>query len=164
MQAGQRVYTCRAAKQKGQLAAHRRDGDTVPVSLRSLFETFAVLRPDQSVAQVDNSPGIYAELDARFDNFKGHVLVAAHAFGNDWPTWEVHPNGDEIVVLLDGTVTLVMRKSDGDETVTLTEPGSYVVIPKNTWHTARVGAPSRMLFITPGEGTDNRETPAAPGD
>ena len=28
-----------------------------------------------------------------------------------------------------------------------------------TWHTARIHAPATMLFVTPGEGTENRGTP-----
>jgi len=40
--------------------------------------------------------------------------------------------------------------------VSLNQVGEYVLVPKNTWHTAKVRKPSRMLFITPGEGTENR--------
>ncbi len=38
---------------------------------------------------------------------------------------------------------------------------TFVVVPKNTWHTAKVHAPTMMLFVTPGEGTENRESPGA---
>ena len=41
----------------------------------------------------------------------------------------------------------------------LDTPGSFVVVPKNTWNTAKVHAPTTMLFVTPGEGTENRESP-----
>jgi hypothetical protein len=34
-----------------------------------------------------------------------------------------------------------------------------VVVPRNTWHTARVSGTTRMLFITPGEGTEIRADP-----
>lgn len=63
-------------------------------------------------------------------------------------------------MILSGKATLVMRTESGDESVVLEVPGSYVVIPHNTWHTARVSQSSRMLFITPGEGTENREEPS----
>jgi hypothetical protein len=42
--------------------------------------------------------------DRRFAGFKGHVLVATFAFDADWPTWERHPAGDELVCLLSGEV------------------------------------------------------------
>jgi hypothetical protein len=40
--------------------------------------------------------------------------------------------------------------------VRLNVPGSYVLIPRATWHTAKVHIPSSVLFITPGEGTQHR--------
>lgn len=38
----------------------------------------------------------------------------------------------------------------------LSEPGTYVLIPRGTWHTATTSEPTRMLFLTDGEGTDHR--------
>lgn len=80
-------------------------------------------------------------------------------FTEDWPTWEIHPAGDELVVLLAGKVDMVLRLADGDRVVPLEHRGA-VVVPRGTWHTARVHAPSEMLFVTPGEGTEN----CAPAD
>jgi hypothetical protein len=65
------------------------------------------------------------------------------------------------VCLLSGRTTLVLFV-DGDlagreKLVELSEPGAYVVIPKGTWHTARTSVNCTMLFITPGEGTQNRK-------
>jgi mannose-6-phosphate isomerase-like protein (cupin superfamily) len=121
-----------------------------------IAKTFAVLRPDLTVAPVDVTPGIYEQLDRDFDNFKGHVLVSTHAFSEDWPTWERHPAGDELVCLLSGEATMVFER-DGKETpVRLSEPGSYVLVPRGTWHTARTSVSTTMLFVTPGEGTENR--------
>jgi hypothetical protein len=34
-----------------------------------------------------------------------------------------------------------------------------VIITKGVWHTARVQAPTTMLFVTPGEGTKNAAAP-----
>jgi mannose-6-phosphate isomerase-like protein (cupin superfamily) len=121
-----------------------------------LAEVFAVLKPDLMVDTVRVTPTIYEELDSRFDQFKNHVLVSEHEFSMSWPAWERHPAGDEIVVLLSGRVEMVMRKDGNDECVSLTEPGSFVVVPAGTWHTARTSVATRMLFVTPGEGTEHR--------
>jgi mannose-6-phosphate isomerase-like protein (cupin superfamily) len=121
-----------------------------------LNDTFAVLKPDLSIEPVAVSPTIYQELDARFDHFRGHVLISLHAFDADWPTWEKHPAGDEVVVLLSGSAKFVLKMPSGEERVELAEPGSCVIVPRDTWHTARVSEPTRMLFVTPGEGTENR--------
>ena len=121
-----------------------------------LAKTFVVLKPDRTTALVDVTPTVYEELDRRFDGFRDHVLVSTYAFDADWPSWERHPAGDEIVCLLSGNVRLVLERDGGEEIVQLSEPGTYVVVPKGTWHTARTSVPTRMLFVTPGEGTENR--------
>lgn len=121
-----------------------------------LQNTFAVIRPDLSVETIDVSATIYQDLDARFDQFRSHQLVSTYEFTEDWPTWERHPQGDEIVILLSGAATMVLQREAGPQFVEMAVPGEYVVVPRNTWHTARVRTATRMLFITPGEGTENR--------
>ncbi len=54
---------------------------------------------------------------------------------------------------------VVLAQDGGDETIRMTEAGTFVIVPKNTWHTARVRRPTVMMFITPGEGTVNSERP-----
>jgi mannose-6-phosphate isomerase-like protein (cupin superfamily) len=124
-----------------------------PLDLES---TFAVLGPGASAVPVAVTPTIYEELDRRFDGFRGHHLVSIYTFTSDWPTWEMHPAGDEVVCLLDGEARMVFDRGGAEETVTLSKAGSYVIVPKATWHTAQVSKSARMLFITPGEGTQNR--------
>ena len=121
-----------------------------------LAEVFAVLKPDLSVDTVPVTPSIYAELDSRFNRFRHHVLISEHEFSESWSTWEQHPAGDEIVVLLSGRAEMVLRQTEGDICAELTQPGSFVVVPAGTWHTARTSVSTRMLFVTPGEGTVNR--------
>lgn len=121
----------------------------------NLNQIFAILKPDLRVETAKVSPTIYEELDAHFDNFKSHVLISSYRFESDWPTWEKHPAGDEVVVLLSGAVRMVLKTDEGEETVELNETGDYLVVPCDTWHTAHVSEPTHMLFITPGEGTEN---------
>lgn len=124
-----------------------------------LADTFAVLTPKLQVKPVKVTPSLYQELDESFSGFAGHVLVSMHEFGEDWPTWEKHPAGDEIVMLLAGKATMILRTDGGDERIELSEPGTYVVVPRDTWHTGHFSERTKMLFMTPGEGTQNRETP-----
>jgi hypothetical protein len=56
---------------------------------------------------------------------------------------------------------MLLRTADGDESIRLEEPGTNVVVARGIWHTAQTSEPTRMLFITPGEGTENRENPTA---
>jgi mannose-6-phosphate isomerase-like protein (cupin superfamily) len=121
-----------------------------------LSSTFVVLEPDQSAALIEVTPTVFEELDRRFEGFKGRVLISSFAFDSDWVSWEMHPVGDEVVCLLSGEVTMVLDRDGVEEIFCLREPGSYVVIPKGTWHTARTSVPSKMLFVTPGQGTENK--------
>jgi len=98
-----------------------------------LASTFVILDRTHAATAVDVTPTIWQELGERFEGFEGRVLVSCFDFDKDWEGWERHPAGDEIA-----------------------EPGSYVVIPKNTWHTAKTSVPTRMIFVTPGKGTGHR--------
>jgi uncharacterized cupin superfamily protein len=128
----------------------------------TLDETFAILKPDLSVATIAVTPSVYAELDARFDHFKSHVLVSSHEFVSDWGLWERHPAGDEVVILMSGAATLRMMVDAGEQVVELRDPGSFAIVPRNTWHTAEIREATRMVFVTPGEGTENRADPLIP--
>jgi hypothetical protein len=121
-----------------------------------LGSTFAVLSPDGAAIPVPVTDTLYEDLDREFDGFSGRYLVSQHSFEEDWPTWEIHPAGDEFVCLLSGAVELVLERDATREISTLEAPMSFVLVPRDTWHTARVKQPSSMLFITPGEGTLNR--------
>jgi mannose-6-phosphate isomerase-like protein (cupin superfamily) len=121
-----------------------------------LASTFVVIDPDHSATPVAVTPTIFEELDRRFDQFKGRLLVSSFSFDQSWSTWEVHPAGDEIVYLLSGEAALVLDRNGTEEIIHLREPGAFAIVPKGTWHTARTSVPTQMLFVTPGQGTDNR--------
>jgi mannose-6-phosphate isomerase-like protein (cupin superfamily) len=121
-----------------------------------LTTTFVVVEPDHSAVPVTVTPAIFEKLDKRFDGFKGRLLVCSFSFDSDWSTWEAHPAGDEIVCLLSGDVRMVLARNGVEEVIHLRDPGSFVIVPKGTWHTARTSVPTKMLFVTPGEGTQNK--------
>ena len=72
-----------------------------------------------------------------------------------WDSWERHPAGEELVVLLGGRVDLI-QEVDGEHPVVELHPGEAVVNPRNVWHTATVHEPGDALFVTPGRGTEHR--------
>ena len=118
-----------------------------------------ILAPDGSGTNKSVTPNFYQELDTEFSNFGGHVLVQTFTFDEPWPTWEMHPEGDEFVYLLAGDTDFLLREGSAERRVRVSEPGTYVVVPKGAWHTARPHAATTMLFVTPGEGTLNAESP-----
>ena len=82
-------------------------------------------------------------------------LISEYEFTTDWPTWEMHPHGDEFVYLLAGSVELLLEESTGVKSLALRGTGA-VIVPRGIWHTAKVHAPSRMLHVTLGAGTETR--------
>jgi mannose-6-phosphate isomerase-like protein (cupin superfamily) len=121
-----------------------------------LKSTFVVIEPDQSALPVDVTPTLYEELNARFDGFSGRLLVSSFSFDSDWSSWEMHPAGDEIVCLLSGEAEMILEHSGARDSMSLREPGSYVIVPKGTWHRAKTKVATNMLFVTPGQGTNHR--------
>ncbi|MFH9138131.1 cupin domain-containing protein [Streptomyces sp. NPDC017524] len=78
-------------------------------------------------------------------------------FDGDGPGdhWERHPAGDELVVCLQGSVT-VTRDADGvPERVTL-RPGEATVNPAGVWHAVDMAGSASILTVTAGLGTDHR--------
>lgn len=122
----------------------------------SLKSTLIVITPNQSTIPINVSPSFFEDLDKNFDTFQNHLLVSCLSFDCDWPNWEIHPEGDEIVYLLSGKTEILLEKDTKIETLEVSEPGSYIIIPKNTWHRAKTKVPTTMIFITPGQNTKNK--------
>ena len=129
------------------------------MNLFNLTTERAIFTPGLDVKTKALSPAFYPELEAEFNGFAGHVLISQHHFAEDWPTWEVHPAGDEFVTLITGDITLVLWQDQQEHALRLSTPSDFVIIPRGVWHTARVQAPTTMLFVTPGEGTKNAAAP-----
>lgn len=122
-----------------------------------LSSTYLRLQTDAAIEPLPVDEKFWQRLaGGELGDFHNEYLVTSFAFDADWPTWERHPKGDEMVCLLSGAVTLVLERDGHRSEVELSEPGSYVIVPRGAWHTARVRAAARMLFITAGEGTEIR--------
>ena len=125
----------------------------MPTSRKSIDELFVVIDSDKNVHLEIADAELYSRLEANYSGFKGCELISCHSFEKDWDSWENHPHGDEVVLLLKGNVTFLLQLDDGQRSIVLGQMGDYTIVPKNTWHTAKVHSPSKVLFITPGEGT-----------
>ncbi len=97
----------------------------------------------------------YAAYGARHasDGVEGR-LVSMHTFGT-WDAWEMHPNGEELVVCVEGRIELT-QEIDGDTRSVKLKPGEAVINPRGVWHTADVDGEATALFITAGVGTEHR--------
>jgi len=96
-----------------------------------------------------------AEYEA--DGREGRLVMIGPADAT-WTSWERHPAGDEVVVVLSGHQTLI-QEIDGEQRRIDLRAGHAVINPRGVWHTADVHEPGSALFITPGLGTEHRPRP-----
>lgn len=127
-----------------------------------LTEQVIVLDSALRCQRRENGPALYQQLDADFAGFAGCSLIAEHRFEADWNCWEMHPAGDEVLYLLQGAAEILLQQADGSvQSHAFDVPGSTLIVPRGVWHTARVAQLCRILFITPGAGTQNADKPPA---
>jgi mannose-6-phosphate isomerase-like protein (cupin superfamily) len=118
-----------------------------------LETTYLVLADGPDARRIEVGPDFWQTIEQR-DDLAGR-MVAVFRYDADWNSWEVHPDGDEIVVLLSGAVDLVLDEPGGERVVELRDRGAAIV-PGGVWHTANVFGPSEALHITRGVGTTHR--------
>ena len=82
-------------------------------------------------------------------------LVSCFRFTEDWAGWEMHPAGAEVVVCIEGSMTLI-QEIGGEEVRTTLQPGEYAINPPGVWHTADVSESATGFFVTAGVGTQGR--------
>jgi mannose-6-phosphate isomerase-like protein (cupin superfamily) len=83
-------------------------------------------------------------------------LVSLHRFTADWDSWEMHPAGEEVVICIEGAMTLVQELESGELREIPLSAGDYAINPRGLWHTANVAVAAQALFITAGWGTQGR--------
>ena len=126
---------------------------SIPAAPLDIETTYLRLKPDGRADQLP-AENFWPQLfEGKFGNFHHEYLVVTSSFDTAWPTWEIHPNGDEIVILLSGSVDFTLDTPEGMKVLQVRKQGEYAFVPKGTWHTANPLEPTRMLFITAGEGT-----------
>jgi len=80
---------------------------------------------------------------ARLAPYRDSAINVAK-FSGEGP-WERHPNGDEIVQIVDGATTLHLMAEDGPQSFAL-KAGMVVIVPQGAWH--RFEAPDGVSLMT----------------
>jgi mannose-6-phosphate isomerase-like protein (cupin superfamily) len=115
------------------------------------------LKPDGGAERLAVTEDFWPDLIAgKYGDFHNEFLVSASRYETNWNSWEVHPNGDEIVILLAGAMDFILEREKENEVVALRHAGSFAFVPRGVWHTADLVEPATLLFITAGEGTSGR--------
>ena len=117
--------------------------------------TYVHLDADGTATEVAGGNQFWSLPAAELARFGRGWLVSEQFYEADWPSWERHPEADELVYLISGSVDFILDEPAGARRLEL-RGSAAVVVPRSVWHTAKVHAPSRLLFVTLGEGTTNR--------
>ena len=64
------------------------------------------------------------------------------------PPWERHPDGDELILVLEGGGDITVLTEEGPVTSELS-PGKLFVCPKGLWHRSHAQPAMTALYITP---------------
>jgi len=129
---------------------------------RDILSTYLHVRDGAQTEAIVASDSFWEELaQGKHPRLDSGRLMSAFTFAEPWASWERHPAGEELVMLLAGEATVVLEQAGREQAVHLAKPGSYVLVPKNVWHTARTRVATTMLFLTPGAGTEHRPAGAS---
>lgn len=82
-------------------------------------------------------------------------LVMIETSPTDWPAWECHHEGEELVIVLEGEAEFIQEIDGGERRFTI-KAGDTVINPAGIWHTANVNKSLRAIYITPCPGTEHR--------
>lgn len=98
-----------------------------------------------------------------FVSFNNGHLAVFRASGAGAGPWEMHPDTDELLFALEGSVTVEVFDTSGNELVPLRD-GSLVVIQRGRWH-RHVDADGLVeLYHTPGQSLSCEDPATAAGD
>ncbi len=122
-----------------------------------LTDTYLLISGDRA-DRLDGGAAFWERLatdaDLRSD-VEGGWLAGMYPIASSWTSWEMHPDGDEVVHATAGRFVLLFDTPDGHEAVELAA-GRTIVVPAGTWHTVDVLEPGATLNITFGRGTRHR--------
>ncbi|MBC3906531.1 MULTISPECIES: cupin domain-containing protein [Undibacterium] len=118
-------------------------------------KTYVALAADGMATVLAGGPAFWSLPESEIDAFGKHWLISEFSCDADWPNWEMHPHADEFVYLLSGLADFHIELDDVVQNIQV-KAGEAVLVPKGRWHTAKVFAPCRMLFMTRGEGTQHK--------
>lgn len=121
----------------------------------NLMDTLLYLDANQSIRSYAKQFEFFrkAQQDSELaDSFTLVLFEVQSAEDVHYPIWEMHPEGDELLILISGSLSIEFD----DQAITqemLLLPQTAFVVPAGSWHRIEVNEPSMLLAVTPRHGT-----------
>lgn len=117
------------------------------------LSTYFDLQADGFTRPIPVTETFWSDLGSGRLALQGYLL-SAFDLASDFPHWEMHPKGDELLICVSGALTVLLEQGGEIIPVPL-PPGAICRVPAGTWHFVTAAAPGRLLAITAGEGTEH---------
>jgi len=119
-----------------------------------LVGTYIHLSDDGSAESVFVDDGFWDQIGKRKELHEGR-LMGAFRVTKDPSHWEMHPDGEEILYLISGSMDVILQEQNDERVIALRNSG-VCIVPRGTWHRQVVHSPCEFVFITPGKRTQAR--------
>jgi len=118
-------------------------------------KTYHTLDGAGAAVPVPLTPSFWHDLATGALALPGGWLMMSSDVSEDMGHWEMHPNGEEMLICLSGAMR-VIEEVNGAERETVLPAGHVHAVKHGLWHRICVEAPGRMMHLTWGEGTEHR--------
>ncbi len=119
-----------------------------------LTRTYLDLQDGGKVAEIPVTDTFWQDLMSGGVRIEGRMVMAAEMTA-DMGHWEMHPAGDEVLILMNGRAIVVLEEPEGTREIAVAA-GETVIVPRGRWHRVKVVEPGKMVFMTAGEGTEHK--------
>jgi quercetin dioxygenase-like cupin family protein len=115
---------------------------TTVIDLNAEFAKLTMLKGRTPTTPEADRKGAFARLAPYRD---GAIFTAKFAGTS---AWERHPQGDEIVQIVDGATTLHLMTDQGRQSLNL-HAGMIAIVPQGTWHQFEAPGGVSVMTATP---------------
>ena len=119
-----------------------------------LTATYIHLTDGSAATPMAGGMEFWRNIQQRTELAEGRLIINSNQT-TDWPHWEMHPAGDEVLFLVSGELELILELDGGERRIPL-KAGEAFIVPRGIWHRALVRKPGQLVGITRGWGTEHR--------
>lgn len=114
--------------------------DFATTDVRATLRAMPVLRVTRDTTDAEAIEAV------RLFGTLNETMLGVARFSGATP-WEIHPDADELLYVVDGTVEVTLLTDDGPVQRTL-GTGCVCVVPRNLWHRQHAHGTVALLFAT----------------